>query len=105
MRRILALAIVAAVLAGAAEASPRGVQGFGMRMTLPPGWHGRVYVRDGGADVDLQAATVPLAPGDDDVGSRTRRRMHAGDVLIALWEYAPPVHGSRRWRASFPATR
>jgi len=103
--RIVLLAVLAAVLAGAAEASPTSVQGFGVRMALPPDWHGHVYVRDGGADVDLQAATVPLTARDDDIASHARRRMHAGDVLIALWEYQPPAHATRRWRQSFPPTQ
>ena len=105
MRLLLASVALAALGLSASTATQTRVERYGLRVDLPPGWHGRIHVREGGAAADLIAATVPLAPRDDDYGSRIRPRMRAGDVLILLWEYEPPASAIKRWRAGFPQAR
>jgi hypothetical protein len=80
------------------------IHGYGLRMDLPPGWHGRV------SHGNVAAATFPIPRGDTGLGRATRRRMRRGDLLLFIseWEpmpgehppclprrYAPPLSGPR----------
>jgi hypothetical protein len=64
------------------------IRGYGIRLTVPPGWHARIYRRppEGGPPAPVvQLATTRLGL-DDDVGTATARRMDPGDILIVLLE-------------------
>jgi hypothetical protein len=84
-----------AVYSKAIRADTVTLEGSGMRMTMPSAWDGRTYENPTGLEV-LQAASVPLAPDDDDVGNKTVRRLATGDVFISVffWPDWPPKGGS-----------
>ena len=59
------------------------IHGFGMRIDLPPGWHGRV------SHGNVAAATFPIPRGDTGFGRATLRQMRRGDLLLLISEWAP----------------
>lgn len=62
------------------------LSGHGLSIELPPGWEGRIRVREGGGPV-LHLATFPLQAGDGDFGAAATGRMRPGEVFAALVEY------------------
>jgi hypothetical protein len=68
------------------------VSGQGLSIDLPDGWDGRVYYNpDGGVRV-LQFANFPMVPvppagPEDDMASRSRSDMGAGQVVVVLTDY------------------
>jgi hypothetical protein len=89
--RAALVAVVLTLLAPARDASST-LEGFGLRLTLPSGWHGTLYRRSGEEPV-LHAATFPLPPGDDDLASKATRAMRRGDILVVLLEKRPTARG------------
>jgi hypothetical protein len=92
--RLLAMTTVSVVacVAGAmlsvgrGQAGPQGsLTGYGLGLTLPVGWHGRIYRRAGGLPI-LQVGNFSLPSNDDDVGTEAIKRMRAGSILIVLLE-------------------
>jgi hypothetical protein len=68
------------------------VHGYGLRVTVPEGWHGVASQRSPQDAAVLQAATVPIADGDD-TGRRTHSSMGAKDIYIKVADIgAPPAH-------------
>lgn len=75
------------------------VSGFGLRVTLPAGWDGRLYRRPPTAPGEVttpifHAASFPLPPLRGDFGAGAVERMTEGDVFVALLEYGPDSVGS-----------
>jgi len=63
-------------------------------ITLPKGWHGRIYRRAGGLPI-VQAGNFQLPASDDDVGTKAIKRMRADSIFFVLLE-------SERTKAAFP---
>ncbi len=95
---ILALLVAGLVAAcGGAEPKPeaggaRTISGNGLSITLPDDWTGRAFENDTGLRVIL-SANEPLAPGEDDEGSRTRERLDRDGIVLAIayWPDRPPT--------------
>jgi len=73
---------------------------YGISLDLPPRWFGRIYDigRANPALASIQAGTFqgsddPNLLHDDDVATRASDAMHAGDLLILLWETTPEGGG------------
>jgi hypothetical protein len=64
------------------------LEGDGLRVELPAGWHSQ-FVRRSPHLPTLQAASFPLDPGDEELGPGSRVAMSAGDCFLALIEYLP----------------
>lgn len=64
------------------------LEGDGLRIELPVGWHGQ-FVRRSPHLPTLQAASFPLDPGDEELGPASRAAMSSGDCFLALIEYLP----------------
>ena len=62
----------------------RVLRGVGLSIELPLAWDGRIYENDTGLRI-VQAASVGLVRGDDDVGSKTIQRLGSDDVIVAIW--------------------
>jgi hypothetical protein len=111
----VALAIMALLVAGfvascgGAEPRPeadgaRTISGNGLSITLPGDWTGRAYENDTGLRVIL-SANEPLAPDEDDEGSRTRERLDRDGVVLAIayWpDWPPPGEGDALESATLP---
>lgn len=65
------------------------VQGYGLKIALPSGWYGRVSQRSSQDATVLQAASVPLAAGDE-TGESTQSSMRGGDVYIKVIDIGAP---------------
>ncbi len=77
-----------AVLTGCADAGKAHNLGdHGLGLTLPAGWHGRIYQRPGGLPI-LQTGNFALPPNDDDPGTKAMRRMNRNNILVVLLEVA-----------------
>jgi hypothetical protein len=105
----LGLAATATTLAlglpGANSAEQRRqLSGYGIELTLPRGWFGRLYVHAGSDAPILQAASLRLPAGDDDLATKTQSAMGPDDLVVVLWENVPPAP-TARWRRSFPPAR
>ncbi len=94
------------VLAAAALASPSSkadattttkLRRDGISITLPKGWHGRIYRRAGGLPI-VQAGNSQLPASDDDVGTKAIKRMRADSIFFVLLE-------SERSNVDFPYPR
>ena len=86
MRRFapLVVALLLFACAGSASARPAStLDGYGLSMTLAPGWHG---LADPG---QLQAADFPLARAVLD--SAERAHVPRGHVHLIVWDYGPAV--------------
>jgi hypothetical protein len=68
------------------------IEGYGLRMNIPGGWHGSVVRESPDAAVVLQAASTELAPGDL-VGTETHRGMRSSDVYIKVIDIGAPPEG------------
>ena len=92
-------AVIAAFVAGLFVAPSSGASGsvalqsvgpdYGVSLTLPAGWSGRIYNEQPPAAQSaafLQAGDFPLPQRDDDVGTSAAASMHAQNVLIIMWE-------------------
>jgi hypothetical protein len=64
------------------------LEGDGLRIELPAGWHGQRVSRSPHLPT-LQAASFPLRPDDEELGPASRAAMAAGDCFLALIEYLP----------------
>jgi hypothetical protein len=60
----------------------------GLRITIPGGWHGRIYQRRAGLPI-LQAGNFRLPENDDDVGTKATKRMRRASIFISLLEACP----------------
>jgi hypothetical protein len=58
---------------------------YGIRITLPSAWQGRIYKRTGGLPI-LHAGNFTLPRGDDDAGTKAIKKMHQANILIVLLE-------------------
>jgi hypothetical protein len=72
--------------------APRTLHGFGLRLVLPSGWHGRLYRRPGAEPV-IHAATFPLPPRDDDAADEAAAKMGATSILVVFLEQRPTARG------------
>lgn len=67
------------------------LRGRGLEVDLPPGWEGRIHLREPerGATTHavLHAATFPLPEERGDFGDGVVERMRATDAFVALVEY------------------
>jgi hypothetical protein len=80
----LVVALLLVGCAGSASARPAStLDGYGLSMTLAPGWHG---LADPG---QLQAADFPLAR--DVLDSAERAHVPRGHVHLIVWDYGPTV--------------
>jgi hypothetical protein len=64
------------------------LEGAGLRLELPAGWHGQLVRRSPHLPT-LQAASFPLDPDDEELGPRSVAAMAPGDCFLALIEYLP----------------
>jgi hypothetical protein len=64
------------------------LEGDGLRIELPAGWHGQAVLRSPHLPT-LQAASFRLDPDDEELGPGSRAAMSAGDCFLALIEYLP----------------
>ena len=60
----------------------------GISASLPEGWSGRVFRRNGG-NATLHAASFPLPLDDGEFGDASTAQMAAGAAFLALTEYVP----------------
>ncbi len=60
----------------------------GLKIELPPGWSGRVFVRPGG-NATLHAGDFPIAVSDGEFGDRSTALMPEAGSFMALAEYQP----------------
>jgi hypothetical protein len=80
----LVVALLLSACVGSASARPAGtLDGYGLSMTLAPGWHG---LADPG---QLQAADFPLARAV--LASAERAHVPRGHVHLIIWDYGPTV--------------
>ena len=98
MRAALVAVTLALLIAGGASST---LQGFGLRLVLPSGWHGVLY-RKPGAEPVLHAATFPLPPRDDDAADKAARAMGATNILVVFLEQRPTARGFRYNPARLP---
>jgi hypothetical protein len=85
---VLAVCIgVTATSAGRGRAALRvaGLSRYGLTITLPSGWQGRIYKRRQGLPV-FHAGNFRLPFGDDDGGTKAIKTMGKSSVLIVLLE-------------------
>ena len=85
--------------------SARTITGYGLTIELPAGWHGRIYRRSPQYAISLDAATVPLPPGDDQLFDQTALRMSTDDLYLHLDDIgqAPPLPlRERDWKIAEP---
>lgn len=94
----LAAALVAAgvvlplvLLARFGEAPPapasQSVEGFGLRMSVPQGWDGRLYWTSADLGPVVQAATFPLPAPGPDFNRESVVHIAADDALLTLHEF------------------
>jgi hypothetical protein len=74
---------------GQAVAQEVSLSHYGLSITLPAAWHGRVYRRPGGLPI-LHAGNFTLPRGDDDVGTNAIKRMKRASIFIVLLESDNP---------------
>lgn len=75
--------LVAACVASASARSTSTLDGYGLSVTLAPGWHGVAH------SGQLQAADFPLAR--DVLDSPERAHVPRGHVHLIVWDYGPEV--------------
>lgn len=95
--------------------APTRVSGYGVAVTLPPGWDARIYRRPplyaraaGGPTVAtthaiLHAGNFPLPEGRGDFGSGAVERMGPSNLLLVLFEYHPDAAGRALFAHPRPA--
>lgn len=82
------LSVLLTALTGCADVGKaHNLGGYGLGLTLPAKWHGRIYQRPGGLPI-LQTGDFALPPNDDDPGTKAMRRMSRNSILIVLLEAA-----------------
>ena len=64
------------------------LEAHGLRISLPAGWSGRVFHRQGGIAA-LHAGSFPVALHDGEFGDRTTGQMPSEAIFLALAEYLP----------------
>jgi hypothetical protein len=62
---------------------------FGLYISVPPPWHGRIYRRPGGLPI-LHTGNFVLPRGDDDAGAKAIKRMRKRSIFIVLMESGNP---------------
>lgn len=69
------------------------ISGYGISLSLPTAWEGRIYQRPGGYPI-VHVGSFAL-PGDDgDFGSGAVMAMGSEDAFAALLEYDPALAGT-----------
>jgi hypothetical protein len=81
----------------------KAVEGYGLRIDLPPGWYGDVSKHDELSAPILRAATFELVDQPTDIGQEAQRTMEADDVLITIADYGP-LPNPKNTRELQPAT-
>jgi hypothetical protein len=81
------LGVSVLLLLSSAEAgdSPVRIARYGVSVTVPARWQGRIYARPGGLPI-LHEANFRLPPNDDDLGTKASMRMGARGIFIVLLE-------------------
>jgi hypothetical protein len=82
-------------------AAPQTVRGHGLRMELPPGWHGGIVRPEPPGALTLRAANFPHRPLTD-LGGELQLTMGARDVLITLVHYGRVKEGWQTPEVGFP---
>ena len=84
---LLGVSVLLLVAAPAAEASsgPVRIARYGVSITVPARWHGRIYERSGGLPI-LHVANFRLPANDDDFGTKATLRMGSQRIFIVLLE-------------------
>jgi hypothetical protein len=73
--------------AATADVEGSSVEMSGIRLALPAGWDGQVYLIPGYTRPILRAGSFPLPEVDDAAGSVARSLMSEDDVLLGMTEY------------------
>lgn len=107
MARLVAVAFVFAGLTG--SGTPTALHGYGMSITIPPGWHGRithglVRVRGEGLFFEIREST-PEARPDPFFRRRTVPTLHATDFRSAEHHLGFTLSGRQFALLPFPAQR
>ena len=79
----------------------RVIHGHGLGLFLPGGWRGRIVAASRTRLAPLaigHAGSLPLAPGDDEFGTKTSARMVPDDVRIVLFEFPAEQVGTQGFR-------
>jgi hypothetical protein len=105
----VALALVIAALGAGCGPAAEGVdrsrrndvtslEGLGLRLLLPAGWSGRVYMRPypWPGPITAQAGNFALPPDDDDRGTKAREVMPRDGILLLVSERVPGCCGGAR---------
>jgi len=71
------------------------LEGFGISVTIPAGWNGRLFDRFDAepeflTNPTLQAGSFTLPSDDGTFGQAAIRRMRVGDVFVVLYEAGGP---------------
>jgi len=84
---LLAISVFFLLGGSAAEASdgPVRIARYGVSVTVPARWYGRIYERPGGLPI-LRTANFRLPVNDDDFATKATRRMGRQGILIILLE-------------------
>jgi hypothetical protein len=98
-----ACGVSAEVDSEAAKGGWKVVEGYGLRIDLPPGWYGDVSKHDEVSAPLLRAATFELMDPPTDIGQEAQRTMDADDVLITVADYGP-LPNPKNTRELQPAT-
>ena len=70
--------------------------GYGLSLSLPSGWSGRIYNEQPAGSAfaaNLQAGNFALPANDDDVGTEAAKLMGSDSVFLILWEALGPGGG------------
>src|SRR6266540_7530009 len=107
MTRFVALAFLFAGVAGSGAANV--LHGYGMSITIPPGWHGRithglVRVHGEGLRLEIREST-PEARPDPFFRRRTVPTLHATDFRSAEHHLGFTLSGRQFALLPFPAQR
>jgi hypothetical protein len=80
---------VVAATCSANQGPGRTIRSLGIHLSLPEGWHGRIYTRSGpgGLPSVIQVASFPLPAEEDDGATAASRMMRRSDVLIVGLEF------------------
>jgi hypothetical protein len=90
--------------ASARQSEARTISGYGLSIDLPAAWEGRIYENDTGLRV-VRAASFRLVENDDDVGSKSQKRIGEDGIHIAIWYWAdwpPPGQDTAFLAATLP---
>jgi hypothetical protein len=65
------------------------INGHGLKVDLPNGWDGRLFISEALTRPVIQAANFPLPSTDNDAGDGAQAAMPSDGVYVNIFEYPP----------------